>query len=219
MSLSPKEEQELALLLEWDVWSANPSQFIADCCLTRDEADGGKTKPFPDKDYLRLIDERFATEPILAIPKSRRMIVTWRMLALHLHHGLFIPNQAIFIQSKTLGDSAYLLGEERIMFMYGKILERFPYHPWPRLTRKASFDRGYEMLQFSNGTSIYAVAQGPDKLRQYTASRVYCTEMAFWESAEDTWTALLPTIQGGGKIVIESSAEPGFFAELIGATK
>ena len=57
--------------------------------------------------------------------------------------------------------------------------------------------------------------QGPDQLRQYTASYVYLTEMAFWEWAEETYAALLPTIQGGGKIVMDSSAGPGFFERLI----
>jgi hypothetical protein len=142
-------------------------------------------------------------------------MVTWRMLALHLWAGLFFANQTIFVQSKKAEDSAYLLGDDRLMFIYSHLPQ---HHAWPRVTRKIrdSGGKGFDCLQFSNGSSFYAVAEGPDQLRQYTASRVYCTEMAFWENAEDTWTALLPTIQGGGRIAIDSSAEPGFFAELIG---
>jgi hypothetical protein len=200
--------------LEIENYAHSPSLFIAECVLTRDEADEGKTKPFPDKAYLKLIDERFLTCPILAIPKSRRMIVTWRLLALHLWWGLFKPNQHIFFQSKKAADSAYLLGDERLLFLYGHLPTR---HHWPQIARKIR-DRdgkGYDSVQFDNGTRFDAIAEGPDQLRQYTASRVYCTEMAFWERARDTWTSLRPTIQGGGKIVIDSSANPGFFQALV----
>jgi len=214
MSLSPKEELELELLLEWDCWAACPSQFIDDCIVTRDEADGGKVKRMPAKDYLRLIDERFLSCQVLAIPKSRRMMVTWRLLALHLWHGLFHANQVIFVQSKKAEDSAYLLGADRLLFMYNSLPER---HRWPQVVRKMkdSGGKGYDTIQLDNGTTFYAVAEGPDQLRQYTASRVYCTEMAFWDLAEATWTSLRPTIQGGGKIVIDSSANPGFFERLV----
>lgn len=211
--MQPLSDLEL-LALEIDNWAADPSRFIADCVVTRDEADEGKTKPFPDLEYLRVIDERFITCPILAIPKSRRMIITWRLLALHLWWGLFRPNQHIFFQSKKAADSAYLLGDERFLFMYNHLPG---HHRWPRIVRKIkdSDGKGYDSLQLDNGTRFDAIAEGPDQLRQYTASRVYCTEMAFWERARDTWTSLRPTIQGGGKIVIDSSANPGFFQQLV----
>lgn len=221
MSLSPKEALELKILLEWQQWAGDPSQWIDDCIVTRDEADEGMIKPFPKKDYLYLVDQRFQTESILAIPKSRRMLMTWRLLALNLHEAIFKPNRTMFVQSKKSADSAYLLGDERLMFMYKKMVEMRPLHPWPTIIRKMKDNdgKGYDAIQLSNGTSLYAIAEGPDQLRQYTASRVYCTEMAFWDGAEETWKSLRPTIQGGGKIVIDSSANPGFFAWLIGEDK
>lgn len=211
--MQPLSDLELAAL-ELDSFASDPSLFIDGCIVTRDEADEGKIKPMPRKEYLYLIDRRFVQAPVLAIPKSRRMLVTWRLLALHLWHGLFHPNQTIFIQSKKAEDSAYLLGEDRLLFMYGHLPER---HNWPKVNRKIkdSAGKGYDTVQFDNGTAYYAVAEGPDQLRQYTASRVYCTEMAFWDRAEATWTSLRPTIQGGGRIVIDSSANPGFFQRLV----
>ena len=71
--------------------------------------------------------------------------------------------------------------------MYRHLPER---NAWPKVTRKIkdSAGKGYDTVQLDNGTAYYAVAEGPDQLRQYTASRVYCTEMAFWDKAEATWT-------------------------------
>jgi hypothetical protein len=215
MPLTEKESCELLQLLEWKRWAKNPSQWIDDCCLTRDEADEGRVKPFPQKQYLYRVDQAFQTYTILAIPKSRRMLMTWRLLALHLWEGLFFFNRTLFIQSKKAADSAYLLGEERLMFLYSHLPLN---HCCPKVLRKRKDKegKGYDYIQFANGSSLTAIAEGPDQLRQYTASRVYCTEMAFWERAEDTWKALRPTIQGGGKIVIDSSANPGFFCRLVG---
>ena len=209
-----KEKAELLQLLEWREWRRSPSSFIKDCIVTRDEADSGLVKPMPEKEYLHHIDKCFVEYPILAIPKSRRMIVTWRLLALHLWHGIFHNNSAIFIQSKKAGDSAYLLGDDRLLFMYNNLPKR---HVWPQISRKTRDNdgKGYDVIQLDNGTSFYAIAEGPDQLRQYTASRVYCTEIAFWQSAESTWASLRPTIQGGGKIVMDSSANPGFFQRLV----
>lgn len=214
MSLSVSEQAELRNLLEWQEWQRNPSQFIDDCILTRDEADEGKVKPFPKLEYLYHVDRCFVKYRILAIPKSRRMLMTWRLLALHLWYGLFHVNRTIFMQSKKAADSAYLLGDERLMFMYNNL----PGHQkWPAIPRsiKGKEGKGYETITLDNGTTFYAIAEGPDQLRQYTASRVYCTEMAFWANAESTWTSLKPTIQGGGCIVIDSSANPGFFQRMV----
>ena len=211
--LTRREREELLILLEEREWRKDPWAFIHSACLTVDEADEGKVKRFPDKQYLKRIAELAEQEPILCIPKSRRMMMTWDCLAIILWEGMYHDNQMIFVQSKKFDDSAYLLGEQRLMFMYNNL----PHdrHNFPTLVKKISSDKGYSLLRFSNGTTYVAVAEGADQLRQYTASRVYCTEMAFWDSAELTWMALRPVIQGGGKILIDSSANPGFFSKIV----
>ena len=213
--LSATEKKELVQLLEWRRWKSNTTDFIKDCCWTRDEADAGAVKKFPDKEYLHRVDELSQSEKILAVSKSRRMMMTWRALAIILWEGLFKENQMIFVQSKKGADSAYLLGDDRLLFIYNHL----PHdrHKFPQIVRKIKDGegKGYSLVSFSNGTTFTAVAEGADQLRQYTASRVYCTEMAFWSQAELTWMALRPVIQGGGKILIDSSANPGFFQRLV----
>ncbi len=146
---------------------------------------------------------------MLAIPKSRRMMLTWIMLALHLHMALFIPRSAIFVQSKKADDSDYLLGESRMMFIYRHLPD------WMRAYGLPTARYKQYNLMFSNGSTIRAIAQGADQLRQYTATAVMCDEMAFWDRAAETWRALRPIIQGGGKVTLISSAQPGFFEVVV----
>ena len=69
-------------------WSSDPWAFILECCWTIDEADAGKIKRFPDKEYLKHVCTVWLRENLLAVPKSRRMLLTWVMLALHLWAAL-----------------------------------------------------------------------------------------------------------------------------------
>ncbi|MBP2638224.1 MAG: hypothetical protein H6Q72_4131 [Firmicutes bacterium] len=201
-----KVKQELLRRQEMKVWSNSPWRWILDCCLTVDEADNGLVKRYPDKDYLRYTCEVWERENILAIPKTRRMMLTWIMLGLHLWAAVFRPNSAVFVQSKKADDSDFLISDKRMKFIYDHLPEGYP---WPECKRKQ-----YE-LAFNNGSYVKAIGQGADQLRQYTASYAMLDEFAFWESAEETWGALKPIIQGGGKVTLISSAGPGFFQRIV----
>ena len=199
-------------LMEWKVWKNDPTAFINDCCFTVNEAKNGAVEHFPKLDYLKRVDQIIHGEQVAAFPKSRRMMMPWRCLANLLHYAMFGKNLSIFVQSKKYDDSAYLLGDSRFMFLYEHLPES---HEWPAVERKTRSKMGYDYIKFSNGVELRAVAEGADQLRQYTASVVYCTEMAFWDFAQATWNSLRPTIEGGGRIFIDSSANPGFFCQLV----
>ena len=53
--LSRAEKEELLTLMETKAWKNDPWAFIRGACLTMDEADEGKVKNFPDKEYLKRI--------------------------------------------------------------------------------------------------------------------------------------------------------------------
>jgi hypothetical protein len=137
------------------------------------------------------------------------MMMTWVMLALHLHLALFTPNSAIFIQSKKYIDSDYLLGEARLMFIYRNLPKWLHRYGLPSITTQKQ-----GLLQFSNGSMIKGIGQGADQLRQYTATAVMIDEIAFMEQAESTWTAVRPVLQGGGRCTMISSVAPGFFQRM-----
>lgn len=194
-----------ALLIE--KWTNDPWQWILDCCWTIDEADAGKIKRFPNKEYLAYIVKTWLIYNMLAVPKTRRMMLSWLMLALHLWAAIFHPNVAVFVQSKKADDSDFLISEKRMKFIYDNL------PAW--LKEEISCERKQYQLTFGNGSYVKAIGQGADQMRQYTASYIMLDEVAFWEQAAATWGSLKPTIDGGGKVVLISSAGPGFFRELV----
>ena len=195
-------------LLMTSLWGRYPWAWLCDCVETIDEADEGMAKPIPRLAYMRYVVERWQRSRgrILAVPKSRRMMMTWLMLAVHLHLALFTERVAVFVQSKKREDSEYLLGESRMLYMYRHLPEVVE---WPSVRTKDG------ALLFSNGSQVIPVGQGSEQLRQYTATAILCDEVRSWDQAEDTWTSLRPTIQGGGRITLVSSAGPGFFARVV----
>jgi phage FluMu gp28-like protein len=211
VALTKKESQELVRLLEWRSWMADPWQWIKDCVMTIDETDGTH-KRFPNKEYFPYVIRAWQESSILAIPKSRRMMATWLFLALHLWAALFRNNSAVFIQSQKSSKSEWLVGEQRMWFMYRNLPAG---HLWPRPVRLLKGEGGISRVELTNGSYIMAIGEGADQFRQYTASHIMLDEVAFWEKAKESYTGTLPTIQGGGKVVLISTADPGFFEDVV----
>jgi phage FluMu gp28-like protein len=209
--LTAKESAELERLLSWKVWAANPWEWIKDCIWTIDETDG-TIKRFPDKEYFAYVVNAWQESSILAIPKSRRMMATWLFLALHLWAALFRSNSAVFIQSQKSSKSEWLVGNQRMWFMYENLPKQYT---WPKPIRLLKGEGGISRVELNNGSYIMAIGEGADQFRQYTASHVMLDEVAFWEKAKESYTGTLPTIQGGGKVVLISTADPGFFEEVV----
>lgn len=187
--------------------------FLSRGCWTKDEATG-QVLQFPsdaNHEYLRYLTEIRPNYPIFAVEKSRRMMATWWMLALYLFDTLTKPNHANFVGSRKLESSAYLLGPDRILHIYNHI----PADVWPdkpMLRPVGKHYAGYTRLECpSTGSYIQAVASGADQLRQYTATNVFLDEFAFWDRAEESWTAIKPTVQGGGHVDMVSTPELGAY--------
>lgn len=220
-----------------DAWS-----WVAECVWTVDEADSAQPiKPFPVACCLRCstlesphylgVDDRVTcprcgqpptlipylpyiarawqdkTPPILYLPKPRRMRLSWLMVALHGWLCLFHSHVNAFIQSSKQEKSVELLNR-----LEG-ILTRIPGERFipPIPDRRADPPR----LIFPNKSQLIAVPEGPDQLRQFTATAIMADEIATWHRARETYTAMKPCIEGGGQITLISSAYPGFWREAI----
>lgn len=166
---------------------------------TQDEHD--QSKPFkrlPDKDYLRLMAYAWVHDPLIAIPKSRQMMVTWCFCAVATHETLFRPAKNSAWISKKYDDANATI-EKRVK----PIADRLPHSRFP--VPKYKFIKGLFECE-DTGSLIRAMGEEAKGLRQYTFSWVFDDEAAFQDQASDIVQAALPTINGGGRFTLVSSA-------------
>lgn len=187
-----------------DTW-----RFMAECMYTLDQTDKiNPIKRYPsDKEYLECIVRAMIEEYLLAIVKHRRMIITWTACGVILADAMFNEGRFNVLVSKKEEDSDELV--RRCRFVYDNI-------PPSILPIKPKMIYKYTELKFPEIDSVIkGVPAGKDQLRQYTCSRIVADEFGFWPNARETFVAMRPTLQGGGKITLISTRFPGFFKEII----
>ena len=199
----------------------DPYRFLVECVWTLDQA-SQQVRRFPDvedspcacefkcKNYLQHLVVRWLAEKRLLVPKSRRVLVSWVMVSLHCWLARFFPGTTIAFVSRKQGlnDSE---GAAELVRRVKFIEEHLPVEIEP-----LPFQYNFARLKYPTiGSEIIGVAQGADQLRQYTLTAIFADEMAYWELAHDTYSASIPTLEGGGRFTGVSSANPGFFKQAV----
>lgn len=190
---------------------SDPWVFATKMVRTKDEVDRkNPIKPFPsDLQYQKLYMRIWQKYPKIAVPKSRRMMMSWTNIVLFLWDTMFnVGRQQAFV-SKKEDDSHELI--ERAKF----ILENLDYSYIPKeLIPKWTCKFGE--LSFPELQSrILGFPSGADQLRQFTFSGMLFDEAAFWDNAEQAYSSSVPTIEGGGRMTLISSPAPGFFKRIV----
>ena len=202
----------------------DPYRFLTECVWTLDQATsqvrrfptyddpapGCDCQPGGCKNYIQHVCNRWMAHKRYIVPKSRRVLVSWTMVALHCWLARFYPGSSVAFVSRKQGlnDSE---GAAELVRRVKFIEEHLPLEIEP-IPFKYNFAR---MAYPTIGSEIIGVAQGADQLRQYTLTAIFADEMAFWELAHDTYSASLPTLEGGGRFTGVSSANPGFFKQAV----
>ena len=165
---------------------------------TQDEHDQAQPyKRLPDKDYLRLLSYAWVHDPLLAIPKSRQMMVTWLFSSIAVHDTMFrVAKNTAWISKKFDDANANL--EKRVKPIAERLPSRFD-------IPKYRFVSGVFECPSTNSI-IRAMGEEAKGLRQYTFSWVLSDEAAFQDQASDIVQAALPTVNGGGRFTLISSA-------------
>ena len=186
---------------------------------TRDEHASGaaSVRPFPtrlEKPYLWEFLDACQEEPLLAVEKSRQIMVTWGACLYLLWRAKYTENRLIFLQSKKEEDAANLVYNKepfgaRIAFMEYSL---------PDPLRTVDFNRNcsYGQMVFPDTHSkLWGVPEGGDIIRSYVASIVFADEAAFQPEFEAAYKALRPTISGGGQLIMVSTARSGAFMKRL----
>jgi hypothetical protein len=185
--------------------------------VTKDEHGTGErsVRPFPtraQKPYVWDILDTFQKEQIVAVEKSRQLLVTWLCCLYCLWVAKYQKNRLIFIQSKKEEDAANLVfnvewPNARISFMESNLPEEL----------RSDCVCSYAKLTFrDSGSRIWGIPEGGDQIRSYTASLIFSDETAFQPEFESAWKAANPSIKGGGQFIAVSTAKSGaYMRELI----
>lgn len=187
--------------------------FFLNYVNTQDEVD--KITPFKKfpihLEYLHYYVRIWQASPFLLVPKSRRMKISWTTIALYTHEACFNLGRHFAFVSKKEEDADVLL--DRAKFILDNLDKQIPRELIPR------YEKTFCMLRFPEiDTKIEAFPSGADQLRQFTFSGIMGDEMAFWPDAQQMYKGAKPTLEGGGRMTLISSATPSFFEHLVNDT-
>jgi hypothetical protein len=186
-----------------DVWT-----FCTTCVQTIDQVSGA-IRPFPKYDYLKILLHEWQQHKLLLVAKSRRMFASWTLIAAHYWLARYTPHAKIAFMARKEGRNE-AEGSAELVWRAKFIHDHMP-AALPPLEANYQFCR----LTFPNGSEIIGLGEGADQARQMTLTAVLGDEVAFWDDPLATYIALRPTIDGGGRITLVSSAAPGFFKALV----
>lgn len=186
-----------------------PDFWMQHCTKTKDEQDSEHTfKPFPDREYFRYLTHMANTNPVLAVEKSRTMMVTWWASGYCLHHIMTHPGaRAIFWaqderRALKLREYAWVLWEQQDP----ALKDLFPVL---RPKERQSFDR----IELRDGGIGLAIpGKDPDVIRSEHPSIVMMDEACFIENGAEAFDVAISSRVP--KVLVVSSAAPSWFRIL-----
>lgn len=223
--LQEREEAGVLLALKDELdarYAEDPWKFFCQQVMTKDESaeitssNQSRIYRWPkDFEYLKEVLVVLQNEPLVAIPKSRRMMVSWLLATYFVHDARYHPNGALFYMSETEQKAAFAV-DKRCLFIEQNLIQ-------PEFRQEVSTTKTKTGLVghmgYQNGSYIWALASGGDVLRQYTATKIFIDESEFQDEAPAVVRAALPMVENGSQLILASSSggPVGVIAELCDA--
>ena len=189
---------------------ADPLTWLQKYTETKDShwREAGASSPyrsFPDKPYFRPIMDMLQQEPVVFIEKSRDMMVSWLCVGFFTHAVMTTEGIEVLFQSQKMEKAVELVDYAKVLY------ERQA----PAIRRKYPLKKGKKAgaeLEFQHGGRIVAIPGGGDQIRSYHPWGLFQDEAAFMPEAGESYDHAVPVCQ---KIVVVSSAGPGWFADFV----
>ncbi len=140
----------------------------------------------------------FLKHRLVLILKARQLGISWLCCSYALWLCLFQPGKVVLCFSKGQDEADELI--RRIKTLY----ERLP--DWLRDALPPLKKNNTRFLVWANGSRVRSLPATKGAGRSFTASLVILDEAAFLMWASQIYTALKPTIDGGGQLIILSTA-------------
>jgi hypothetical protein len=236
--MAKMKDSEVARIAEWQKatqFYGTPEKGYTDSGLwsflpyvyTKDSHDSDDpVKPLMDDapEYLFVVFLYMLACPVLAVPKSRQMRLSWATTAFSVWHTMTAPYRHTIYQTKKEDDAFAMVSQGSKNPAAGRmdfIIQHLP--GWLRdghvvsgrgnsvgcltLSPKEYDEHGFRIPWY--GSAINAIPQGAHQVRQYTPSLLVSDESAFQEEFEASMIAARPAVAGGGKVLCVSSVDSG----------
>ena len=175
--------------------------FINTYCVIDDaqgHGEGGGTMPFTLWPAQEVVARDLTAYRLTLILKARQLGISWICCAYSLWLCLFHAGKVVIFLSKGELEATELL--RRVSALYSRLPDSLKTNVPPLLKGNNS------LLAWGNGSRIQSLASSKGAGRSFTASLVVMDEAAFILWANEIYTALKPTIDGGGQLIILSTA-------------
>lgn len=203
-------ESDPALAERVSFWGTRPTpraaalipcaEFIDQHVIIDDAQDHGEgvgTMPFKLWAAQRELLDSIVGEDRLLILKARQLGISWLVCAYALHLCLFKPSRLVL---------TFSIGQEEANEMMRRITAMYDRLPQGMREDHPTVKRNTEEITWQNGSSIHALPSRKSAGSGYTASLIILDEFAKNENASKLYAAVKPTIDGGGKMIILSTA-------------
>lgn len=198
---SPDPEELQANQSEVNQCRDSCDYFIDNYCLIDDaqgHGDGSGVMPFKLWDAQRDVVGTLTTERKVIILKARQLGISWLVCAYVLWAALFKSGQMILLFSQGEDEAMELL--RRVAVLY----ERLP--DWLKASLPAPLKGNTSILRWENGSRIKSMPATQKAGRSFTASILVMDEAAWMMWGSALYTAAKPTMDGGGQLIMLSTA-------------
>lgn len=184
-------------------YSADVAAFITEAVIIDNAQPGDDSEvvavPFDLWDAQRALLADIHSERLLLILKARQLGISWLICAYALWLCLFRSGRLVLMFSIGQDEADELL--RRVNVMYWRLTDALR-APLPPLVKENT-----EEMAWANGSRVQSLPARKTAGSGYTASLVVMDEFAKNQRATELYTAVKPTIDGGGKMIVLSSAQ------------
>jgi hypothetical protein len=182
-----------------DVAAFIQHEVIIDDAQPDQDSDALATMPFHMWDAQRDLLADIVSERLLFILKARQLGISWLVCAYVLWLCLYRPGRVVLMFSIGQVEANELL--RRVNVMYWRLSDKL------RATLPALVKENTTDMAWANGSHVQSLPTSQDAGSSYTASLVVLDEFAKNRWARSLYTAVKPTVDGGGAMIILSTAK------------
>jgi hypothetical protein len=187
------------------VWVTRFTRTFNDHWL--DEGMPSHEEPFPPHPYFKDIFDIFDLERVTWIEKSRDLMVSWACVAYLTLNAMKVPRRGVLFQTQTHEKARQLVRYAKQLY---RSQPQWLQTAYP-LTKPVGQQSDLE-LNFMNGSSIVGIPGGADQIRSYHPWGYLNDESSFQPESGECYNQALAAVRG--KIIFNSSAGPGWYADV-----